>query len=91
MARGRDGAPKKPETSSSVSEGRVWEVPSQKKKAGCNQVYPSQTIITSVKDRKRASIEALFLNHLVVATSEFNTHTRQGTFSHLSDFFIVIH
>ena len=32
MARGRDDAPKKPGTSSSVSEGRVWEVPSQKEK-----------------------------------------------------------
>ena len=32
MARGRNGAPKKSGTSSSVSEGRVWEVPSQKEK-----------------------------------------------------------
>ena len=32
MARGRNGAYKKPETSSSVSEGWVWEVPSQKNK-----------------------------------------------------------
>ena len=34
MARGRDGAHKKSETSSSVSKGRVWEVPSQKEKTG---------------------------------------------------------
>ena len=33
MARGRNGAPKKAETSSSVSEGWVWEVPSQRKKS----------------------------------------------------------
>ena len=32
MARGRNDAPKKAETSSSVSEERAWEVPSQKKK-----------------------------------------------------------
>ena len=32
MARGRNGVNKKPETSSSVSEGWVWEVPSQKEK-----------------------------------------------------------
>ena len=36
MARGRNGARKKPETSSSVSEGRVWEVPSQKEKPEFN-------------------------------------------------------
>ena len=36
MARGRNGAPKKPGTSSSVSEGRVWEAPSQKEKTGFN-------------------------------------------------------
>ena len=32
MARGRNDVRKKPETSSSVSEGRVWEAPSQKEK-----------------------------------------------------------
>ncbi len=31
-ARGRDAASKKPETSSSMDKGRVWEVPSQKEK-----------------------------------------------------------
>ena len=34
MARGRNDAQKKSETSSSVSEGRVWEVLSQKEKRG---------------------------------------------------------
>ncbi|MCP5326238.1 MAG: hypothetical protein H7A09_07925 [Oceanospirillaceae bacterium] len=34
MARGRNDARKKPETSSSVSEGRVWEVFSQKEETG---------------------------------------------------------
>ena len=44
MARGRNDAPKKSETSSSVNEGRVWEFmlelarvfPSQKEKTGFN-------------------------------------------------------
>ncbi len=36
MARGRNAAPKKSETSSSVSEGWVWEVSSQKGKTGFN-------------------------------------------------------
>ena len=74
MARGRNGASKKPETSSSVSEGRVWEVPSQKEKNRFNYQtlhykggFPQPLVIPPAKS-------TLFAQLLDILCT-LNTHT----------------